>query len=130
MSNAFSVEFRPIQDVELVVRFNGKEAPEQLRVTFSGSPPYFELIESSGAFFGSGAGAHHVGGFVEDLEAVPSDGGAGLTPLAEVYAPNGFHFATFFEPEGLYGVGLELATAHARPSWEAYVTGKSDSIIG
>lgn len=97
----------------------------QLSVAYSRQgPPYIELLQSqeSGLYSSAqGEGFHHVGLWEPDCEGRQAELIAdGITPVATQYTDERRIIVSYFDPEKLHGVMLELVDEGRKPIMETW----------
>lgn len=104
------------------------EGPLNLVVAYSRQgPPYIELLQSqeSGLFnTAQGEGFHHVGMWEPDCEGREAELiKEGITPIATQYTSEREIIVSYFDPDALHGVMLELVDEARKPIMEKWFTG-------
>lgn len=104
------------------------ESQLQLRVAYSRQgPPYLELIQSHpSGFFGTqlGEGFHHIGAWAEDCEETQAELiRSGITPVGTQYTEDRKIIVSYFDPEKLHGVMLEIVDEGRKPVMERWWAG-------
>jgi hypothetical protein len=113
------------------VRWWRPDTPEemlQLKVAYSRQgPPYVELIQSheSGMFASSqGEGFHHIGAWEADCESRQAELiRSGITPVGTQYTEEDKIIVSYFDPEKLHGVMLEIVDEGRKPVMERWWAG-------
>lgn len=124
---ATGLTWTPLVEGEFAVqRPDGVEAIH-LRVAYSLQAPHLELIEAiPGTFYapaqGGGSHLHHVGVWVDDLEAESARLEALGMPRVAALVRDGAPTDIAFH-ENPHGVRLELCAASLRPGFEAWIGG-------
>lgn len=100
----------------------------QLKVAYSRQgPPYLELIQSheSGLFASSqGEGVHHIGAWSADCEEKQAELIAdGITPIGTQYTAEREIIVSYFDPDKLHGVMLEIVDEGRKPIMERWWAG-------
>lgn len=98
-----------------------------LKVAYSKQgPPYVELLQSqeSGLYKASqGEGVHHIGLWEPDCETRQAELIAeGITPIHTQYTEDRKIIVSYFDPDKMHGVMLELVDEARRPIMETWWT--------
>jgi hypothetical protein len=97
-----------------------RSAPFRLAYGLDG-PPHYELMEMQpGHYYDSALaeGLHHVGGFVDDLEAeLTRLTRLGIMPEMTMKRPNGEPTAVYFAPGTLSGIRYEIVDGRLRENF-------------
>lgn len=101
------------------------ESVLELKVAYSKQgPPYLELLQSQpdGLFAAAqGEGFHHIGAWEPDCEKRSEELIAlGLHPIATQYTPERDIIVSYFDPEKLHGVMLEIVDEGRKPIMETW----------
>lgn len=103
-----------------------------LKVAYSKQgPPYVELLQSqdSGLYAASqGEGFHHVGLWEPDCEGRQDEFIAqGMDPIHTQFDQDGSIIVTYFDPDKLHGVMLELVDEGRKPIMETWWSSESQA---
>ena len=122
------VSWTPVQQSKLVLAVGPRREEVELRFAYStGSPPYLELLEAQpSGYYEANAGAHlhHVGRWVDDLDAASRAlAAAGLPLEAAGVDANGGSPAVFVFHRGAHGLRVELVDRAMQPGFEGWLAG-------
>lgn len=122
----FGVEFNPPSVLRSPIEWHGRKLEMDVRVTYSKTEPYIELIQGQdGGYFdiAQGEGVHHVGVWAPERgSAAWRERFGDLEVEALLPSPSGAVIVQS-EPRCLCGVRVEILDERGRSSFEQWVAG-------